>query len=445
MVLPGYFGMVSRSSSNRSPPGASTGRSSPPSSREDRVGRRKAPEHWASTPSARLDREVRHPGERRRGGAEKPARSRRRHDDLRLGRRDHGRVPRVHPVARRSEQDEVLGHPPTPRVRARGRLLECPPCTSGTDSRRSPPTSAGPSSPSATSTACTAGIAPCWGRLVEQATSRGATSVAVTFDPIRWPCSSRSAPHPAHLPGPAAEPAGRLRAGRGARHGVHRRLRAAEPGGVRRAGLRRRSARLCRDRRRGRRFGWKNSGNVDTLRDLGARATSMSWSSPISATASGGPRRWPARRLAEGDVEGAAVVLGRPHSVCGTVVHGDHRGLGSASRPRTSDRTSRASSRPTACMPAGWSASRCRTTRSTGCSRAPCRSGRTPPSTAARAGSRATSWTGPTSTSTASGSATSWSEGCGRPVKYEGIEPLVRQMKLDVAQCREILSTIVPS
>ena len=35
---------------------------------------------------------------------------------------------------------------------------------------------------------------------------------------------------------------------------------------------------------------------------------------------------------------------------------------------------------------AGWSASRCRTTRSTGCSRAPCRSGRTPPSTAARPG-----------------------------------------------------------
>ena len=30
-------------------------------------------------------------------------------------------------------------------------------------------------------------------------------------------------------------------------------------------------------------------------------------------------------------------------------------------------------------------------------------------------------------------------------LKYEGIEPLVRQMALDVAQCREILSTIVPS
>jgi len=30
-------------------------------------------------------------------------------------------------------------------------------------------------------------------------------------------------------------------------------------------------------------------------------------------------------------------------------------------------------------------------------------------------------------------------------LKYEGVAPLVRQMQADVAQCREILSTIVPS
>ena len=45
----------------------------------------------------------------------------------------------------------------------RRRLLECPPCTSGTASRRSPPTSAVPSSPSATSTGCTAVTGRCSG------------------------------------------------------------------------------------------------------------------------------------------------------------------------------------------------------------------------------------------------------------------------------------------
>ena len=32
------------------------------------------------------------------------------------------------------------------------------------------------------------------------------------------------------------------------------------------------------------------------------------------------------QRLGDGDVAGAAAVLGRPHRVMGTVVHGDHRG-----------------------------------------------------------------------------------------------------------------------
>jgi riboflavin kinase/FMN adenylyltransferase len=30
-------------------------------------------------------------------------------------------------------------------------------------------------------------------------------------------------------------------------------------------------------------------------------------------------------------------------------------------------------------------------------------------------------------------------------LRYEGIEPLIRQMETDVAQCRDILRTIVPS
>ena len=74
------------------------------------------------------------------------------------------------------------------------------------------------------------------------------------------------------------------------------------------------------------RFGWQNTGNVDTMRDLGA----SHGFEVVVLTDIGDGERWSSSmaraELAEGDVEGAAVVLGRPHRVCGTVVHGDHRG-----------------------------------------------------------------------------------------------------------------------
>ena len=64
------------------------------------------------------------------------------------------------------------------------------------------------------------------------------------------------------------------------------------------------------------RFGWKNSGNVDTLRELGATRDF----DVIVLADLGDGQRWSSTmaraQLAEGDVEGAAVVLGRPHSVC---------------------------------------------------------------------------------------------------------------------------------
>ncbi|MFC6005510.1 bifunctional riboflavin kinase/FAD synthetase [Angustibacter luteus] len=77
------------------------------------------------------------------------------------------------------------------------------------------------------------------------------------------------------------------------------------------------------------RFGHRNSGDVRTLRELGElhgfdvdvledlhpQASAARWSSTGVREA-----------LAEGDVEGAARALGRPHRVTGTVVHGDHRG-----------------------------------------------------------------------------------------------------------------------
>lgn len=74
------------------------------------------------------------------------------------------------------------------------------------------------------------------------------------------------------------------------------------------------------------RFGTRNSGDVSTLRELGLRFGFE----VIVVTDLGDDERWSStqirRMLAAGDVEHAAAVLGRPHRVCGTVVHGDHRG-----------------------------------------------------------------------------------------------------------------------
>ena len=78
------------------------------------------------------------------------------------------------------------------------------------------------------------------------------------------------------------------------------------------------------------RFGHRNSGDVGTLRELGADlGFAVEIVEDLGAAASP-ERRWSstwARELIEaGDVAGAAQVLGRPHRVTGIVVHGDHRG-----------------------------------------------------------------------------------------------------------------------
>ncbi len=74
------------------------------------------------------------------------------------------------------------------------------------------------------------------------------------------------------------------------------------------------------------RFGVRNSGNVDTLRELGDR-----YGFEVVALADVGEgQRWSSSgirgALRAGDVAAAAAVLGRPHRVVGTVVHGHHRG-----------------------------------------------------------------------------------------------------------------------
>lgn len=74
------------------------------------------------------------------------------------------------------------------------------------------------------------------------------------------------------------------------------------------------------------RFGVRNTGSVDTLMQLGARYGYE----VIALEDIGTGSRWSSSQVrdlvADGDVAGAAELLGRPHRVDGTVVHGDHRG-----------------------------------------------------------------------------------------------------------------------
>jgi riboflavin kinase/FMN adenylyltransferase len=78
------------------------------------------------------------------------------------------------------------------------------------------------------------------------------------------------------------------------------------------------------------RFGVRNSGDVDTLRELGAaHGFGVVALDDIGEGATEGAR-WSSTQLrAEllaGNVGHAGQILGRPHRVTGAVVHGDHRG-----------------------------------------------------------------------------------------------------------------------
>jgi len=74
------------------------------------------------------------------------------------------------------------------------------------------------------------------------------------------------------------------------------------------------------------RFGVRNSGDVNTLRQLGAEHGFEVLT--VADIGEGG--RWSSSRVrglvTAGDVAVAAEILGRPHQVSGEVVHGDHRG-----------------------------------------------------------------------------------------------------------------------
>lgn len=76
------------------------------------------------------------------------------------------------------------------------------------------------------------------------------------------------------------------------------------------------------------RFGYRNSGDISTLADLGEQ-----FGFEVDALDDvGDGERFSSTvvrsHLAAGDVADAARILGRPHRVLGTVVHGNHRGRG---------------------------------------------------------------------------------------------------------------------
>jgi riboflavin kinase / FMN adenylyltransferase len=75
------------------------------------------------------------------------------------------------------------------------------------------------------------------------------------------------------------------------------------------------------------RFGHRAAGDVPLLTELGDQ---HGFAVEGVGLVGDGRERWSStgvrRRLLEGDAAGAAAILGRPHRVDGTVVHGDHRG-----------------------------------------------------------------------------------------------------------------------
>ncbi len=78
------------------------------------------------------------------------------------------------------------------------------------------------------------------------------------------------------------------------------------------------------------RFGVRNSGDIETMRELGRQhGFEVLTQRPVGEQLAG-ERAWSSTRLrtalSEGDVASAAEVLGRAHRVEGTVVHGHHRG-----------------------------------------------------------------------------------------------------------------------
>ncbi|OFE16855.1 riboflavin biosynthesis protein RibF [Humibacillus sp. DSM 29435] len=202
------------------------------------------------------------------------------------------------------------------------------------------------------------------------------------------------------------------------------------------------------------RFGVRNSGDVQTLRDLGAV---HGFEVITLDDVGGGPAevttteatRWSSTQLrAEllgGNVEHATEILGRPHAVAGTVVHGDHRGreLGYPTANLSPDheglvpsdgvyagwliRLGLASNDPDRTLPAAISV------------------GTNPTFDGQQR--RVEAYVLDRTDLDLYGERVSMLFVANlRPtLKFDSVDALVEQMKLDVSRCREILASIVPS
>jgi riboflavin kinase / FMN adenylyltransferase len=170
-------------------------------------------------------------------------------------------------------------------------------------------------------------------RLVEEAARRSARSVAITFAP-----HPLAVLHPEHAPSALTTPEYRLdllaQAGLDAVLVMKftRELALWTPQqfveDVLVTALHASAVVVGRDMR----FGHRNSGDVQTLRELGAQhgfdvlLIDDLGAHPHGASVRRWSSTWVRELLVAGDVEDAAEVLGRPHRVTGVVVHGDHRG-----------------------------------------------------------------------------------------------------------------------
>jgi riboflavin kinase / FMN adenylyltransferase len=283
-------------------------------------------------------------------------------------------------------------------------------------------------------------------QLVEQATTREATSVAVTFDP-----HPLAVLFPERAPAPLTSLSQRLAlmAGSGldavlVMEFTHEFARLTPEEFVERVfvdALHAGAVIVGEDTR----FGWKNSGNVDTLRELGARHDF----DVIVLADLGDGQRWSSTmargQLAEGDVEGAAVVLGRPPGVCGTVVHGDHRGR-ELGFPTANLGPVVEGLVPADGVYAGWLV-RLDLPEDAVDRVLPCAVSIGTNPTFDGQERRVEGYVLDRTDLDLYGERICYElvRRLRPTVRYEGIGPLIAQMNTDVAQCREILSTIVPS
>ena len=195
------------------------------------------------------------------------------------------------------------------------------------------------------------------------------------------------------------------------------------------------------------RFGYRNSGDVSTLADLGEQfgfevvaLDDVGEGERFSSTVVRG-------HLRAGEVAEAARILGRPHRVVGTVVHGNHRGKGAGLPHRQPvGRLARAWCRSRASTPAGSPGSTC----------AEGERDRTMPA-AISVGTNPTFETHDRRTVEAyvldrddldlydERVMVEFTAHIRPTLKFESVDELLEAMGQDVARCRELLTKIVPA